>query len=491
MSAAKAIPFEQQLPASLDVERAILGAVVLNNACFAELAPNLEPADFALDAHRLIYTEIAELISRSQPVDMITLVEALQRREKVEAVGGVAYLSSLIDGVVERPAIGHYARIVREKAMLRRTIHGAEDLSLAAMQPGATAETIGPRARRLLEEIARNQGGGNTIRLTDIPDLFSFDLGDTSYVVDDLIPRATVTLLSGEPGIGKSYLALKLLVSCCTGMGFLGKQCERIPCVLFDRENPLAIVRERLTKLANGPSGLHVWGGWNRDPPPELGDPRLLEIAANAKPLMVFDSLVRFHVADENSASEMRMVMAHLRRLADAGATVVALHHRAKSHDGSNYRGSSDILAAVDAAYVLKSDSGQLKLHRYKSRFASELTLRIDADFAVGRFELTASEAESGLANALSVLQELIKEFPGMSTRRIWARIQENRMKTVPALARGRVEELLRRHDGELWRSAPGPRGAVQYFPILDAEAPPQCPSPSVLGTGAVECPNA
>ncbi len=490
MSAAIAIPFGQQLPASLDVERAILGAVLLNNACFAELAPHLEPTDFALHAHRLIYAEIAELINRKYPVDMLTLVETLRRREQVEAVGGVAYLSSLIDGVVERPAIGHYARIVREKAMLRRTIHGAEDLSLAAMQPGATAETIEPRARRLLEEIARNRSG-HTIRLTDIPDLFSFDLGDTSYVVDDLIPRATVTLLSGEPGIGKSYLALKLLVSCSTAMDFLGKQCERIPCVLFDRENPLAIVRERLTTLANGPSGLHVWGGWNTDPPPELGDSRLLEIAGNAKPLMVFDSLVRFHIADENSASEMRMVMADLRRLADAGATVVALHHRAKSHDGSNYRGSSDILAAVDAAYVLKNDSGQLKLHRYKSRFGSELTLRIDADFAAGRIELAASENEAGFANDPFVLQELIKKFPGMSTRGLWARIQENRAKTMRALPRGRAEELLRRHDGQLWRSVPGARGAIQYFPILEAGAPPQCPSPSVLGTGAVKGPSA
>ena len=493
MSAVTAIPFGQQLPASLDVERAILGAILLNNACFGELAATLEPADFALDAHRLIYAEIAELISHGQSVDMITLVEALRRRDKVQAIGGVAYLSSLIDGVVERPSIGHYARIVRTDAILRRTIYGAEEISLAARHPAATLETIEPHVLQLLEEIARNRSRGSTIRhLADIPDPLSFDLGNIGYIVPDLIQRATVTLLSGEPGIGKSYLALKLVVSCSRGTDFLGKQCERIPCVLFDRENPLAIVRQRLTMLGNNPSSRpHIWGGWNTDPPPELGDPRLFEIAAKEKPLMVFDSLVRFHSADENSASEMRLVMAHLRRLADAGATVVALHHRAKSHEGSNYRGSSDILAAVDVAYVLKSDGGQLKLHRYKSRFGSELTLRIDADFAVGRFELTASEAESGLANALSVLQELIKKFPGMSTRRVWARIQENRVKTAPALARGRVEQLLRRHDGQLWRSAPGPRGAVQYFPIDGAGAPPQCPSSSVLGTGAVECPNA
>ena len=166
--------------------------------------------------------------------------------------------------------------------------------------------------------------------------------------------------------------------------------------------------------------------------------------------------------------------MAHLRSLADAGATVVALHHRAKSQEGSNYRGSSDILAAVDVAYVLKKDCEQLKLHRYKSRLGSELTLRIDADFAVGRFELTRSETEPIFNNAPSVLQQLIKKSPGMSTRKIWAWIQENRAEIAPPLARGRLEELLKRHNGELWRSAPGPKGAVQYFPIEGSGAPPQ-----------------
>lgn len=82
-------------------------------------------------------------------------------------------------------------------------------------------------------------------------------------------------------------------------------------------------------------------------------DPRLLRWAAQHQPLIVFDSLVRFHAADENSASEMRNVMAHLRRLADVGATVLVLHHRSKT-EANKYRGSSDILAAVDMVYALE-----------------------------------------------------------------------------------------------------------------------------------------
>jgi hypothetical protein len=189
--------------------------------------------------------------------------------------------------------------------------------------------------------------------------------------------------------------------------------------------------------------------------------------------LMIFDSLVRFHTADENSASEMRLVMAQLRKLADAGATVVALHHRAKSQEGSNYRGSSDILAAVDVAYVLKSDGDQRKLHRFKSRFGSELTVRIDADFATGRFDLVGSGTESVSGKQLSVLQGMIKEFPGMSTRAICALAHERRGTIAITLTRSQVEELLRQHNGRSWRSVPGPRRAVLYFPIDAAGALP------------------
>ena len=78
--------------------------------------------DFSLEAHRLIYTQIVELLGRGEPVDMITLVEELRRREQLEVVGEVGYLSSLIDGVPDRPSIKHYVRMMRDKAMLRHMI---------------------------------------------------------------------------------------------------------------------------------------------------------------------------------------------------------------------------------------------------------------------------------------------------------------------------------------------------------------------------------
>ena len=123
-----------------------------------------------------------------------------------------------------------------------------------------------------------------------------------------------------------------------------------------------------------------------------LGDGRLLKMASADKPLIVFDSLIRFHEADENDASEMCTVMAHARALAAAGATVLILHHKPKSQE-VRYRGSSDILAGVDMAYTLEADQGQLKLNRFKNRFGAERLFTIAADFAAGKFTLTDSGA--------------------------------------------------------------------------------------------------
>ena len=84
MDALSAVPFGRQRPASLDAERSILGAIMLNNACYLEVAASLTADDFSLEAHRLIYAQMIELLGRGEPVDMITLVEELRRREQLK-----------------------------------------------------------------------------------------------------------------------------------------------------------------------------------------------------------------------------------------------------------------------------------------------------------------------------------------------------------------------------------------------------------------------
>jgi hypothetical protein len=289
----------------------------------------------------------------------------------------------------------------------------------------------------------------------------------TEWLVEGILPRASVTLLAGEPGSYKTWLALALLRGVASGGSFLGRKCAQASVLYLDRENPLAVMRERLAVLgidSSTTAGSRIWGGWLDDAPPGIGDIRILEIAGERRPLIVFDSLIRFHAAaDENSASAMAMVMGDLRALANAGATVVALHHKPKS-EGSHYRGSSDIAGGVDTAWAVSRDrdAGLLRLECFKSRYAQEFSLTLRPELgSSGDFVVTNSPEASSEQTDVEKLAEAIRRTPGQWTENVIE---------ASGLRRGRARALLERYDGRLWQSRRGPRKAMLCFPV-EAEA--------------------
>ncbi|MBV9481214.1 MAG: replicative DNA helicase [Acidobacteria bacterium] len=134
--------FSGTLPASLEAERSILGAILLDNRAYNEAAEQLHPEDFSLDAHRRIYSRVVDLMESARPVDIITLIDELNRRKELEAVGNVAYVSSLMDGVPDRPSIEHYIKIVRDKALLRGLIHASHAAIARAAEQADPADEI-------------------------------------------------------------------------------------------------------------------------------------------------------------------------------------------------------------------------------------------------------------------------------------------------------------------------------------------------------------
>jgi len=126
----------------VEAERAILGAILLDNLSFNEAAEHLQAEDFSLDSHRRIYARMIELMDSSRPIDLITLVEELDRHKELQAIGDVGYISGLIDGVPDRPSIEHYIRIVRDKALLRGLINTASSAIARASEQSDLAEEI-------------------------------------------------------------------------------------------------------------------------------------------------------------------------------------------------------------------------------------------------------------------------------------------------------------------------------------------------------------
>jgi len=308
---------------------------------------------------------------------------------------------------------------------------------------------------------AAERATGAIRRWEQIPRLCDLENMRVSWLCEDLIPRGEIILLAGEPGAYKTWLALRLAKGVAQGEAFLERKCDPAEVLYLDRENPRAIVCERRAILAaDSVENIRYWDRLAPEPPPLIGDIRLFEIARERRPLIIFDSLVRFHSADENSATEMAPIMAELRKLADAGATVLLLHHKSKA-EGSRYRGSSDILAGADVAYTLSKDetSGLLTIRTSKTRHRElSVTIRPDLDES-GDFVLTDSPAVASEREAAERLARVIAEHPGSS---------QDKVIELASLPRHRTSALLKNNPEKLWRSEDGPRRAKRYYPSND-----------------------
>ena len=117
---------ERPLPLNLDAERSVLGAILVDNHALNAAIEKLKPEDFFHDAHRRIFNQMIQLGEAQQAIDLITLSDHLRRKGELEAAGGAAYISQLIDGAYRISNLDHYARIIKEKSLLRSLIHAAD-----------------------------------------------------------------------------------------------------------------------------------------------------------------------------------------------------------------------------------------------------------------------------------------------------------------------------------------------------------------------------
>ena len=143
-------------------------------------------------------------------------------------------------------------------------------------------------------------------------DVLTIPVKSDASICRDLLEPGAVTMIVSSPGVGKSFLAMSLAVNVALGGTFLGRQCTAVRAMMFDRENPLRLLQKRLRLIAGGAvDDLKVWCGASADPPPMIGDPRILAMAREQRTLFVFDTLTRFHNANENSANRTAHDVCH------------------------------------------------------------------------------------------------------------------------------------------------------------------------------------
>ena len=208
----------------------------------------------------------------------------------------------------------------------------------------------------------------NKNRIIPAAEFIQMDLGVKSWLVQDLIPSNVLIFLFGIAGHYKTWFVLHLAVCLANGRTFLNRLTKSIKVLIVNKDSTPSELQRRLKKFGMVVDNIFV----------DMNPLSLDSYIAIAKEydLIIFDSLIRFHNADENSATEMAEVMGILQKIRDAGTTVLVIHHRGKA-TGQGYRGSSEILAGCDLAFSLNKNPDALILKTEKSRLTPEYTLQL------------------------------------------------------------------------------------------------------------------
>ena len=213
-------------PQNLEAESSVLGGILLENEAVNQVLELLRPEDFYRESHRKVFRAIVELSDRSEPVDLITLSDFLKGRGDLEAVGGTAYLASLADFVPTAANISHYARIVREKSILRSLITTATEIATRGYEEQGNVEEFLDSAEKVIFDISEKKIKASFVAVGDM-------IKDTLKTVEKLYERkemvtgvptgyedldkltaglqpAELIIVAGRPGMGKTSFALNI-----------------------------------------------------------------------------------------------------------------------------------------------------------------------------------------------------------------------------------------------------------------------------------------
>jgi len=243
---------EQRLkvpPHSIEAEQSLLGGLMLDHKSWDKIADVVSTQDFYRKDHRLIFDAIANLAEDANPCDVVTVSEFLDNRGELESAGGLEYLASLANETPGAANARSYARILRERSMLRSLISAGNEISGAAfMNDGRTASEIVDEAERLVFEIAesgaRGRSGFKALKhilpeAVDRIDLLHQSDGDITGIPSGYgefdkmtagLQPGELIVIAGRPSMGKTALALNIAENAAIG--------AQVPTAIFSMEMP-------------------------------------------------------------------------------------------------------------------------------------------------------------------------------------------------------------------------------------------------------------
>jgi replicative DNA helicase len=213
-------------PQSLEAEVSVLGGILLENEALSRVLEVIREGDFYRESHRKIFSAILELFERSEPADLITLSEVLKKRAAFEEVGGIEYLNSLVNSVPTAANISYYAKIIKEKSILRKLINRATEIVSQGYGDAGNVDDFLDRAEHSIFEISEDRVRPSFYPIKDIIKA-SFKTIEKLYEKRQLITGvptgftrldeltsglqpSELIIVAGRPSMGKTAFALNI-----------------------------------------------------------------------------------------------------------------------------------------------------------------------------------------------------------------------------------------------------------------------------------------
>lgn len=217
---------QRKLPQNIEAEQSVLGAMLIRQEAITETQEILRADDFYREAHRIVYNAIEELFSNHEAVDLVTLTEQLRKTNNLDKVGGISFVTALANSVPTAANVVYHAKIVKEKAELRRLIDAATEIAAKAYADEDDVDDIMDDAEKKILAIAANQMRGNFVPISEIiisaidrvEQLYenqggltgiSTGFSDLDQLTSGLQPSDLV-LVAARPSMGKTAFTLNI-----------------------------------------------------------------------------------------------------------------------------------------------------------------------------------------------------------------------------------------------------------------------------------------
>jgi replicative DNA helicase len=216
-------------PQNLEAEMALLGSVLVDREIMGIVAEIVRAEDFYAHIHESIFLALQHLLDRGEPLDKITLAEELKRRGQLDKVGGIPYLSSLMDTVQTAASASYYAKIVREKGVLRNLIHAGTRITQLGFEGEEDVEGALDQSEQMVYEIGMRQNSGEFTPVSRLLkpafehiDKLFHSRGDRTGLtagfrdIDEMttgFQPGNFIIIAARPGMGKTSFALNMAVA--------------------------------------------------------------------------------------------------------------------------------------------------------------------------------------------------------------------------------------------------------------------------------------